>query len=195
MGEEARLGRGRPRSPGTHKAILDAAVELVGERGVLGVTMDAIAARAGVGKASVYRRWASKIPLVIEAVQDAAEQQVPVPDSGNLRDDLEAMFRGFVAAVQMPLGRAIARLMLDSRVDEDLARAVKQGLMQQRHGSVRQLIERAVDRGEVRPDIDVDLVLDMGIAVVLHRLVVLGEGLDDTLARDLADLVMNGIGS
>ena len=187
--------RGRPRSVGKHRAILDAAVELVGERGVLGVTVEAIAARAGVGKASVYRRWASKIPLVIEAVEEAAERQVPVPDLGNLRDDLEAMFRSFVVAVQMPLGRAIARLMLDARVDADLARAVKQGLMLQRHGPVRLMIERAIDRGEVRSGVDIDLVLHMGIAVVLHRLIVLGEGLDERLAGELSDLIMDGVGT
>ena len=83
-----RRSPGRPRSAAAHQAILDATVQLLSEVGFAATTVEAVAARAGVGKATVYRRWPSKVPLVIDALDARAIEQVPIPRTGSVRGDL-----------------------------------------------------------------------------------------------------------
>lgn len=156
-GAGARLGR--PRDASRDTDILEATIEVLAEQGFDGMTIDMVAARAGAGKATVYRRWPSKADLVIDAVACMKKRDLDpaqLPDTGTLRGDLIALVRAPSAADadrKMHVMGGILSLM--SR-EPELARTAYAAILQPRITANRILLERARDRGETRPDIDVD---------------------------------------
>src|SRR5262249_5979605 len=102
--------RGRPRSEAADRAILDASVDLLANRGLSGLTLEGVAERAGCSKATIYRRWPSKLHLVVEAVSQLPP--LPEPDTGKLAGDLRALLRGFVRILhRTPLSRVMPTLV------------------------------------------------------------------------------------
>jgi AcrR family transcriptional regulator len=188
-------GPGRPRDPAADRAILEATVELLGERGYGGLRIEDVARRARVGKATVYRRWPSKLPLVLEALARASEEQVPFPDTGDLVGDITVLLERFVAALGTPFGRALTRLLGEAAPDPALRAAVHAELIQRRQQALRRVIERGILSGVLRPDLDVDLVLELGTAVVLYRLLVGDRPVELDVVKEVLDLLLTGIAS
>ncbi|GII99254.1 TetR family transcriptional regulator [Sediminihabitans luteus] len=165
---------GRPRDESRDDAILDAARELIAERGFGGMTMDAVASRAGAGKATVYRRWSSKSELAVDAITRGTRATLraeDVPDTGTLRGDLAALaeLRGRDKGDALMPG-----LISEMRTDADLAHAFHERFVTAKVDMMRSLLERAKQRGEIPPERDVDLLAEIGPALTVYRKVVAG---------------------
>jgi AcrR family transcriptional regulator len=159
---------GRPRSPEAHAAILRAALELAVEGGLRGLSMEAIAARAGVGKATIYRRWNSKEALFAEAIGSIALNP-EIPDTGSARGDFEAASGAAVDRMAPEAFRVLPRLMADAADDPELLEALHEALVRPRRAAIGTIVRRGVERGELRADLDVDLACDMLIGPLIAR--------------------------
>jgi len=151
-----RRGRGRPRRPGTDERIKAAAADLMLQRGFDGMTMDDVAARAGVGKATVYRRWPSKDDLAVAAMETLYSAEIPEPDSGSIVSDLTESYRSVLAFVNTAEGAAFLRSSIAESVRDERIAALYRSSSERREQQTRETFERAIKRGEVRPDVDVD---------------------------------------
>src|SRR2546426_7676471 len=135
--------RGRPRSGRTEKAILKAASDLVASTGLADMTIEGVAERAGVGKASIYRRWPSKGALAFDAVLDAILATQPTPDTGSLGGDLVDTARNWVALARLPGGRTVAGFIAEIQSDPELAAVWRQHFVSRIRQARRPIIERA----------------------------------------------------
>ena len=184
---------GRPRDPKVDRAILEATIELLGEDGFDGLSIEAVASRAGVGKTTVYRRWPSKIPLVVDALT-AMKTPVPatVTDDLSTRDALLHAMSGFTKPHEGSAARVLAGLVDAMSRNAELAEAVRAVLVTERQRSLLSLIQRGIERGEIRPDVDARVMVDLlGGPVVLRRLIT-GDPVTPRLARTIVDLVLEG---
>ena len=186
--------RGRPRSPEADRAILDATVELLAERGLAAMSIEEIAARAGVGKATIYRRWPSKGLLALDAFVASFAAQQPLPDTGTLRGDLVAALRAWVRAVTAtPMGSVLAGLVGEAQHDPSLRAAWRDRVLEPLRRQHRIMLDRAVERGEISASVDQEVVLDLFFGAAQHRLLLGHLPLDDAFVVDVVDVIMDGI--
>ena len=179
----------------TEEAILAATRELLIEVGVRGLTVEGVAAHAGVAKTTVYRRWKSKEELALAVLLDMV-QIVPVPDLGNVRDELITFVNYAVRILGKTLmGRVMKGLISDFASNEELGAAFREQVISLRLAEVRRLLERANERGELRPDVDAVLVQELLIGPVYYRHLLSGGALDRRLAERIVDAVLPGIRS
>jgi AcrR family transcriptional regulator len=187
-------GRGRPRSEEADRAILAAATELLAERGLGGMSMEEVAARAGVGKATIYRRWPSRGALALDAFLAEFQAQQPLPDTGTLRGDLLAALRGWIRSVtRTPAGRMLAGLIAEAQRDPALAAAWRHRVIEPLRARNTVLLDRAIERGEIPAGTDKDVVLDMLFGAAYHRLLNGHRPLTDQFARQVVDLIVAGV--
>ena len=188
---------GRPRNASYDKIILDATLEILVARGYSGLTIEGVAARTGVGLPTIYRRWPTKAALAIAAL-DALGGRLTQPtayDSGNLRDDLRAFQRERIAQMNLPAFRAImAGLMSESTTGHELISALEPGI-QRRQAAVSAALQRGVDRGELRPGVDFELVNDLLVGPLFLKSVLLGQRLRRGLADQTVDAVLAAFGT
>ncbi|MFD4143097.1 TetR/AcrR family transcriptional regulator [Streptomyces sp. NPDC058572] len=185
--------RGRPRDPRSHEAIVSAATELVIEVGYAATSIGAVAARAGVGKDTVYRRWRGKPELVFEAMFTTTDH-APVPDTGTLAGDLSALLRGLVDEFHAPAAAAaLPGLLADFAADPVLKARIRSDFLAPSKERLLIVFERAVARGEIAADTPVDLVLDTLAGAVFFHVGLVGEHPDPQLAGQLAAVIAKGI--
>lgn len=187
--------RGRPRNEGLRRTILRAAAELLEERGVDGVTIEAIAERAAVGKQTIYRRWASRAAVLVEAFLSQDDVATGgVPDTGSLRKDLAIFASGLAeTAGRDSLRRSVAGLVSASHSDGEVARLFRERFVAPSRAVLRQVLERANGRGELHPDLDVEVAIDALLGAVWYRALISGGRLDDTYAEALGATLASGI--
>jgi AcrR family transcriptional regulator len=186
--------RGRPRSERSHRAILDAANELLAERGFVDLTIEEIAQRAGVGKTTIYRRWAGKGTLVFEAFATDYRNRLPLQDTGSLRGDLLSLLRGFIKVVKGTVtGRTLVALVAEVQRDPELAEIWRERFVGPVRAQHRVMFERAVERGEVSPDADPEIMLDLVFGAAYHRLLQSHLVLSDRFAEGVVDIVVAGV--
>ena len=181
---------GRPRSEEAHQAILDATLELLVEVGFSGLTVEGVAQRAGVGKATIYRRWASKLPLVVEAFsQLPALEEV---DSGNLVEDLTAMLRSYLQLVnQTPLATVLPSLAGERAHNPELSKLFDPVMRERRQPLIRAL-ERGVARGDLPADLDVELAADLVVGPIAVK-VMNGSRVNPRSVGPIVELALRGI--
>lgn len=181
---------GRPRDVTADGAILEATLELIGEEGYTGLSMDAVAARSGVGKTTIYRRWPSKQELVIAAAKELS-QSVPLPDTGAVRDDLELIARGLATVFAgTSSARLVASLLAEATRDPALAEALRGGFLAVRREAARVALERGVARGELRSGMDLDFAVDQLAAPFYYRMLVTGGPIDSRFSQAVVDAVL-----
>ena len=186
--------RGRPRSEEADRAIMAAATELLAERGLGGMSMEEVAARAGVSKATVYRRWPSRGALALDAFLAEFEEQQPVPDTGTFRGDLLGALRGWIRSVtKTAAGRMLSGLVAEAQRDPALGAAWREQVIEPLRARNTILVERAIQRGEIPPDVDPDVILDMMFGAAYHRLLQGHRPLTDQFARRVVDLIVAGV--
>jgi AcrR family transcriptional regulator len=184
---------GRPRDPEVDEAILGATLTVLAGRGFAGLTTDRVAAAAGVSKATIYRRWRSKDDLLVAAAQTLA-RQVPTPDTGSLRDDLTRIARGLSTVFARPgTAQLVAALVERMLHDDRLAEVLRSGFLTERRDAARTALERGRARGEVRPDIDLEVAVDLLAAPFYYRELVSGQPVDDALADEVVDAVVTWV--
>src|SRR5216684_4382900 len=155
-GEPERSRRGRPRDPGVDEAVLTAAVDLLAEVGYARLTMDQIAAGAGVGKASVYLRWPNKVALVAEAIQHHSAVVPDLPDTGSLREDMLTFLRALLRR-KSAAQRAVVAVSGEIASNPELRTAWRRSVSGTLSDRVRGIVERAIERGELPAKSDVEL--------------------------------------
>jgi AcrR family transcriptional regulator len=184
---------GRPRCPVTHQNILQAARDLVEEHGFGNVTIEGIAARAGVGKTTIYRRWPNKASLVLDAFFEDDGPPLSFPDTGSVREDIRRQMRKFVKALKGPLGCKISMLLANGQFDEEMAEAFRAHWIEPRRKEARQVVQRGIERGEIRQEVDPEVLLDALYGPVYFRLLAEHAPLTQSYADALVDLVMDGL--
>lgn len=189
-----RVGDKRPggRAARVRNAVLEATIELVSEVGYDEASIEAIAARAGVHKTTIYRRWPAKSALVAAAASANSEAQVPIPDTGSLTGDLQALARSVVANIGTEDGGRRSRSIAASAIASDgLANDMRE-FWAERLRLSSAVIERAVERGELRDGVDATLLVETLIGPLWLRLLLTGEPITDEVADEVAALVAAG---
>ena len=182
------------RSERAHRAIVDATKQLLDEQGYVATSIDQIARRAGVGKQTIYRWWPNKAAVVLEAHAEAAAERIATPDTGELRGDLRAIAASFSRNLSdTAVGRVCVQLIGEAQVDEAFAEAYREVFVTARRATVRELLERARDRGEVRAGVDTELALDMFFGPIWYRRLVRHAPLTRDFAHDLADALADAV--
>jgi len=184
---------GRPRSAQADEAIVDAALALLTEEGFDRLSMDGVATRAGVGKATVYRRWPSKEALVIEAV---ARRTDPFPDdaTGPVRERLVAILDGILAMSRTGAGRLLPCMVGASVSNPPLAAHYRAQIVEPRRARIAELVREGVASGELRADLDVESAIDMLVGALLYRVVFTGpDDVDDGVPERLVDAALRGL--
>ena len=187
--------RGRPRSEKAHKAVLDAAAELLLARGLSAVSMDAVAERAGVSKATIYRWWPTKETLALDALFTEWAAASPYPrDTGTLRGDLLALLRPWARlASSRPYGRVIAALLTEVQTDPVFAAEYRNRVVEPRRDQARAIFRRATERGEIPAGTKIEVALDLLYGPLYHRLLHGHAPLNDRFTQDVIDMALSGI--
>lgn len=180
---------GRPRDERIDGEVMRAVLEVLQTGGYRAVTIEGIARRVGRARTSLYRRWPSKRHLVAFAVMSALGEN-PAADTGHLRGDLEAAVGTLLNAFAGPMGRALAGLVADMAQDAELAEAIRQEVLGRRRQSMQEAFARARARGEVRADLDIELVLDMLTAPFYYRTLFGHARITRRMTQDVVDYVL-----
>jgi AcrR family transcriptional regulator len=181
---------GRPRSAESRRAIIQSAMHILQNDGYAALNIEAIAARAGVSKQTIYRWWPSAAFIVLEALtadMQSSVQESLVPDTGSLKGDLLDLVRPTVRALAQRRGPVFKALIAEAQADARFAEAFRTSLMAAHRETVRAIVGRAQLRGEVGFDADVELAADMIYGPILYRLLNGHAALDETFAYGLAD--------
>ncbi len=194
MTEAAAPQRGRPRSEDARKSILAAAADLLLDQGLAAVSMDAVAARAGVSKATIYRWWPTKETLALDALYQEWAAVPPPRNTGTLRGDLISLLRPWARiAGQRPYGRVIAALVTEAHTDPEFARQYRSRFVEPRRDQARAIFRRAIERGEIPASTNTEVALDLLYGPVYHRLLHGHAPLNDRFVRDIIDTALNGL--
>ncbi|HZP15069.1 MAG TPA: TetR/AcrR family transcriptional regulator [Nocardioides sp.] len=184
---------GRPRDPAVDAAILSATRELLVEVGYVSISIDAVAARAEVSKPTIYRRYPNKAVLVFEAVFGKTKTKAD-PDTGSLASDLREAYSWAVDEFAAPEARAaLPGLVADLTANTQLADLVRGLVIEPEYGRVRTALERARERGEIRPDVDLTLAIDAFTGTALARVLILDRVVDQVFGEQLVNLIINGL--
>ena len=182
---------GRPRDARHDQAILGAALSIRRDQGYQALTIEGVAAAAGVGRPTIYRRWPSKPALVVAALVDSARLAVPVRNTGSLRRDLIAVQRHQVELMNAPANRRVTTgLIADLVADPDLAARYVSEYLAPRRAAVWKVLQRGVDRGELDPGVDFAFVYDLLVGPLFMRAVIWGEPLAPDAAEKTTDVIL-----
>jgi AcrR family transcriptional regulator len=189
--------RGRPRSERARKAILDAAGELLLRYGLDSVGMDAIAMRAGVSKATIYRWWPTKEALALDTIyHEWAAAHPGSVGSGSLRVDLYSLLRPWVRLLNdRPYGRVVAAILAKVQTDARFAEEYRDRFLSPRRELAREIMLRAIESGEIAAGTNVELALDLLYGPVYHRLLHGHAPLDEPFVCGVVDAVVSGLTS
>ncbi|MET8065547.1 TetR/AcrR family transcriptional regulator [Micromonospora sp. NPDC005686] len=182
------------RNEQSRRAILAAALELLTETGYQTLTVEAIAARAGVGKQTIYRWWRGKGAVILDALADNVPAALALPDTGDLRADLREVLRATVAEFADPRLSATTRaITIETLADEDLAGQARDRLLRPQLNAVRARLEAAREAGQVSPDAPLDLVVELLFGPLYHRWLLRNGPLTDDYADGIVDLVVAAV--
>jgi AcrR family transcriptional regulator len=180
----------RRRGDALERAIFDAVLRQLQAVGYTGLTMEGVAACARTGKAALYRRWPGKEDLVVDAIDHALPSLADLPDHGDVRDDLLDLLRRVTAMVNSPTGCALQCLLAEVDRDHQFSAVLHERVFGPRKRSFLAVLERAVDRGQARPEAASPLVAEVGLAMVVQRFLVDGPPVPDDYVVSVLDEVV-----
>jgi AcrR family transcriptional regulator len=188
---EARPSRGgRPRDPSRDGVIRAAILRLLADVGYSALTMDAVASEAGVGKATIYRRWRTKQDLVVDTISDLNRVEATPPDTGSLEGDLRAMLRSLVTVITGPTGAATLSLLSTVPHQPALREAFRNGPLAVWRHAFEQIWARAEQRGEIRPGTAGSVAAETTSALLVQRWLLTGEPVNDAYADEVLATVV-----
>lgn len=170
-------------------------MRLLAAHGYRALTMEGIAAAAGVGKQTVYRWWPSKAAVVLAALAEHAEGEIPLPDTGDGREDVTRFLRDTFAALRGSAGPAVRALMAEAQLDPAFAAEFRARLIDRRRAGLRALLARARARGELARDADLDLLMDVAYGVLWYRLLLEHAPPSAGAAAAIAGIVFSATGT
>ena len=180
---------GRPRCDATRKAVLAAAYDLLAEGGLTRFNIESVASRAGVARTTIYRWWPSKGALAMEGFMEAIAADLAVPASGSIVADLQAMLRRFAWLLGGKAGRIIRSIIAEGQSHPETIEAFVTGFVTPRRAECRAIIQHGIESGELRADLDIEVVL-ASLFGPLHMRMLLNEGLDDAWVDRLSRFVL-----
>ncbi|MFI6052137.1 TetR/AcrR family transcriptional regulator [Streptomyces violascens] len=182
--------RGRPRSEAARRSVLDAALELCRRDGYQELTIKGIADEARVGRQTVYRWWPTKQDVLLEVLTELPHRSPAelFPDTGDVYRDVEELLGHTFRLTRGATGRAVVGLMADAQADASLARRLQEEVIAPRRAALREILERGVERGQLRQDgaVSLDLAVDFAFGVMWYRLLSGHAPVDEPLAAEIA---------
>jgi len=185
--------KGRPRNAATEKAILAASYELLLENGFGTVTVEKIAERAKVSKATIYKWWPNKAAVVMDSFLSTAMSRLPVPDTGSVINDMVIQVTNLASFLTSREGKVINELIAEGQFDLKLAEEYRLRYFNPRRLDSRRILERGVQRGELKKDLDLELCIDLIYGPLFYRLLITGEKLDEGFIEILINYAFEGI--
>ncbi len=184
--------RSRPRRRGEvlYAAIFDATLAELAEAGYSRLAIERIAARAGASKASVYRRWPSRAELVVAALQHQSRPPESAPDTGSLRADVLAILRRAATLLDGAFGAAVRGLMAETLTDPDRTAALRPAMFTARDQIMREVLDRAAARGDIRPEAVTPQLIGLAPALVDHHFLIHGAPIPDDVLTAIVDNVL-----
>ena len=186
-------GRGRPRDEAARRRILKAALDLMDETPFAQVTAEAIAERAGTSKATVYRWWPNKAAVVIEAFREATAPELPLRDTGLLREDLTNQLRNFARVLSGRGGRMLRAFVVAARSDPDVAAAFRSIWSNPRRAEAKEMLRQKQASGQLRKNANLDLVLDSLYGPLYYRFLVKNDPPSQKYAEAVVELLIEGL--
>ena len=183
---------GRPRSEHARLAILRSTLKLLGENGFSDLTIEAVAAHASVGKATVYRWWPNKAVLIADAFASSTTRKLHFPDTGFVRADMSQQMRQLVKVFRSPRGRIVSAILGGGQSDPDLIAAFRERFLWPRRREAYATLRRGILRGELGQDQDLDLLLDSLYGPIYMRFLIRHDSLTPDFVDRLCELVLGG---
>jgi AcrR family transcriptional regulator len=183
---------GRPRSEQAHSAILRSTLKLLGQNGFSELTIESVAARAGVGKATVYRWWPSKAALIADAFASSTTRKLHFPDTGSVRADMSQQMHQVIKIFNSRRGRIVSAILGGGQSDRDLIAAFRERFLWPRRREAYATLKRGILRGELRKDVDMDLLLDSLYGPIYMRFLIRHDKLTPDFVDSLCELVLRG---
>jgi len=184
---------GRPRSEQARKNILRSTLRLLRKDGFTELSIEAIAADANVGKATVYRWWPNKAALVADAFLSSAEADLRFPNTGSVQRDLSLQMKQLVRVLRGKRGRIVSALIGGGQSDASLIKAFRERFMLPRRQEAYEILHRGISRGELPADLDLDLTLDALYGPIYLRFLIRHSVLTEQFACQLCSTVMDGV--
>jgi AcrR family transcriptional regulator len=183
---------GRPRDARADEAIIDAAAAVLAKCGPSGFTVDAVAARAGVGKATIYRRWPSRADLLLETATQAA-LDLTDPDTGSVRDDLVFLLSALAVKLRVTIaGRLMPALIAEAATNPDMSRTLG-AFVEERRALSLAMVTRGIERGELPADADPQMLLDLCAGPIFYRTLVARHPVEPEEVEQMVDAVLAGV--
>lgn len=182
-------GPGRPRSEKARKAVIRATLKLLERVGFNELTIEAVAARAGVGKATVYRWWPNKAELVIAAFASAVEEELRFPSAGPVLKSIHEQMKRWAVIFQSPLGQIVGTVIGAGQSESEILEAFRAHWVEPRRVEARGLLKQAMKNREIRSDLDPDLMLDLFYGPLYLRLVLKHAPLDESFVNKIFEVV------
>ncbi len=183
---------GRPRSEQSRQAILRSTLKLLRRASFAQLSIEAIAADAGVGKATVYRWWPNKGALVVDAFASSTEEELRFPDSGSVYRDMALQMNQFLAVLHSPRGRIVKAVIAAGQSDPKLLEEFRNRLLRPRRQGAYRTLRRGIERGELPENLDLDLVLDILYGAMYMRFLIRHDELSEDYVNDVCRLVLDG---
>jgi AcrR family transcriptional regulator len=191
-GKGPKRSPGRPRSEQARVAILHSTLELLGENGFFELTIEDVAAHADVGKATVYRWWPNKAALIADAFASSATRKLHFPDTGSVRTDMSQQMRQLVKIFRSRRGRIVSAILGGGQSDRDLIAAFRERFLRPRRQEAYATLRRGILRGELRENVDLDLLLDSLYGPIYMRFLIRHDKLTSDFVDSLCELVLSG---
>lgn len=185
--------RGRPRSAKARQAILDAAHALVDQGGYAAATIDAIAARSGVAKTTIYRWWPNRAALVVDLLMGMAAEAVPPPEGPDPMEAVRTEMRGISGASDHLMGRLLTALVGEAQCDLEIRTALLDRLFHPRTDATAKMVRRAQASGRVRKDVPAHVAVDLLVGPLFYRMLVRHRPLSDAFVAQVFRTVMTGL--
>jgi AcrR family transcriptional regulator len=173
--------------------VLRATSQLINEVGLRAMTTDEIASRSGVSKATIYKWWPTKYAVAVEAFLSQMDAQSADPDTGSAREDFRRTLRGLMRFYRSKNGRAYAQLVGEAQFDPRIGKELREHLIGSRRQVMRAILTRGVERGELSPDIDTEVAIDLIFGPAMYRLVAGHAPLNNASADAIVDTAMRAL--
>ncbi|MBO2465051.1 TetR/AcrR family transcriptional regulator [Actinomadura violacea] len=181
------------RNERSRRATLDATIALVGDRGYAKVTIEAIAARAGVSKQTIYRWWSSKAALALEAINDFVGEAIDFPDTGDIAADLVQQLNEVTRLLKGPIGTVFRGVVADAQGDPAIGAALRESITEPRTRLCEKRLAAAITAGQLRADVPTRVMTEMLYSVVYYRLLFGTDALDVRDTPQLLEYTLSGL--
>jgi AcrR family transcriptional regulator len=184
---------GRPRSEESRRAILRSTLNLLQHTGFPDLTIEAIAADAGVGKTTVYRWWPNKSALVVDAFASSTETKLHFPDTGSVYQDISLQMNQFLGILRTRRGRIVAEMLGAGQSDPELLEAFRERFLWPRRQEAYKTLRRGIERGELPGNLDLDLTLDTLYGAIYMRFLIRHDELSESYVKEVCRLVLGNV--